>query len=362
MATKNNQSESFSLKPFFLKLLASLLLIAVIGLAVLGLKKVDVTEVGVKINRISLPPFWESGIVHKSYSAGYVLTIPVIQHLDVIDTQIHSLELSKSFMGSPLDGDKALEIRTHDESTVHMDVSVFYQIDRDKAYIFWGNVAKGNGSVEDYYSQVVATLKSELRDQLHFTLGALGRDEFYSNSEKRESLALAAKDQINRKFSDDSLGIKLIDILIRDFSYSKDYEEKILDKSLTEQFALVEHARVKVEEVRKVLNADIIANGEARVKIVEQEGLSEEMKIHADADLYYTQQIAAGDLAIQKARAAGEKALSQAFKGEGGEIAVGIEMAKRLENLETIILQSGGKNGVNPLDVDAMRKLFGVKK
>jgi regulator of protease activity HflC (stomatin/prohibitin superfamily) len=362
MSNKKIDPEVVSLSSFFLKVLYSILLIAALSGVIFGMKKVDVTEIGVKINRISLPPFFESGIVPKSYSAGYVFTIPVIQTLDVIDTQIHSLELSKSYAGPSMGGDKALEIRTHDESTVHMDVTVFYQIDRDKAYIFWANVAKGSGHAEDYYTQVVATLKSELRDQLHFTLGAMGRDEFYNASEKRESLALAAKDQINRKFEIDHLGIKLVDILIRDFNYSKDYEEKILDKSLTEQFALVEQSRVKVEEVRKVLNAEIIATGEARVKIIEQEGLAEEMRIHADADLYYTQQIAEGDLAIQNARAVGEKALSKAFKGEGGEIAVAIEMAKRLENLNAIILQSGGKNGVNPLDVDAMRKLFGVKK
>ncbi|MFH1726990.1 MAG: SPFH domain-containing protein [Pseudomonadota bacterium] len=347
---------SLLLKSFFF-----VLLIGALALAVLGMQKVAVTEVGVKINRIEIPYLMESGIQPKVYHPGYVFSIPFIQKVDVIDAKIKSYDMSKTFSGNKLDGDKALEIRTFDESTVFVDITILYQIDRNKAYIFWGNVAKTSGSESSYYSEVIKTLNNEIRDQMLFSLGVLGRDDFYSKSQGREDLAMKAKEVINRKFDKDNLGIIIVDIFLRDFSYSADYEAKILDKSLTEQFALVEKSKVKVEEVRKVLNADILSAGEAQIRIIQEEGFAAERQIMADGDLYLTSKKAEGDLAIKIATAEGKLALAQAFKGEGGNISVAIEMAKRLKELDTIILQSGGKDGLNPLNVEDMTKMFGVK-
>ena len=48
--------------------------------------------------------------------------------------------------------------------------------------------------------------------------------------------------------------------------------------------------------------------------------------------------------------------INEAYQGAGAERLVGLEWAKVLAGLDTIVLETGGPNGFNPLDVTAVMK------
>ena len=53
--------------------------------------------------------------------------------------------------------------------------------------------------------------------------------------------------------------------------------------------------------------------------------------------------------------------MNQAYQGTGAERLVGLEWAKVLSGLETIVLPSGGPNGFNPLDLDTLMRQLKMK-
>ena len=50
--------------------------------------------------------------------------------------------------------------------------------------------------------------------------------------------------------------------------------------------------------------------------------------------------------------------VNEAYQGEGAERLVGLQWAKVLSGLDTIVLESGGPNGFNPLDLESLMKQF----
>jgi len=48
--------------------------------------------------------------------------------------------------------------------------------------------------------------------------------------------------------------------------------------------------------------------------------------------------------------------------GPGGQRIVALQMADVLKGLDKIVVQSGGKQGVNPLDLKSLLKMTGVEK
>jgi len=59
---------------------------------------------------------------------------------------------------------------------------------------------------------------------------------------------------------------------------------------------------------------------------------------------------------ISLAEAEKQRMINEAYKGTGSERLVGLEWARVLAGLETIVLPSGGPNVFNPLDIDSLMK------
>lgn len=361
MSTDNTKKKNRSYIKFFGSIIFVLFLIFIIVVAVFGTKKIRVTQVGIKTNMFSFPPIVKSGVSTNVLGPGIAFFIPYIQKVDVIDIAMKKFEMAGSKKEQSLEFGNAVEIRTTDESIVIIDVSVLYQVDRKLAYKYWMNVKKKGDKKDSYLYEILKTIENEVRSELGVFLGKLGRDDFYNNSPKRENLAVHAKDSINQRFGSDEIGINIIDILVRDFHYSKDYEDKILEKALVNEEIEIQEVRKKVEEANKYLKAKVLAPGEAKIKVILEEGNASERQIFADANLYLEKKKAAGDLLIKQATAIGRRELVKAFRGLGGKNAVGLEMAKVLEGAELIILDSSGKDGVNPLDLNKIFKLYNLK-
>ena len=54
--------------------------------------------------------------------------------------------------------------------------------------------------------------------------------------------------------------------------------------------------------------------------------------------------------------------INNAYQGAGSERLIGLEWAKVMSGLDTIVLESGGPNGFNPLDVQALMKQLRINQ
>jgi hypothetical protein len=61
------------------------------------------------------------------------------------------------------------------------------------------------------------------------------------------------------------------------------------------------------------------------------------------------------------AEAEKQRMINEAYQGAGSDRLIGLEWAKVLSGLDTIVLESGGPNGFNPLDVETLMKRLKVK-
>jgi len=80
----------------------------------------------------------------------------------------------------------------------------------------------------------------------------------------------------------------------------------------------------------------------------------------AERDLYVRKKEAEADLLVATAEAQGVELKNQAMQALGAEAMVAIKMADILKGLDVILLPAGGEQGMNPLDLNAVLKTFGV--
>ena len=57
-----------------------------------------------------------------------------------------------------------------------------------------------------------------------------------------------------------------------------------------------------------------------------------------------------------------QRMINQAYQGAGAERLVGLQWARVLSGLDTIVLESGGPNGFNPLDLETLMKQLKLTK
>ena len=56
-----------------------------------------------------------------------------------------------------------------------------------------------------------------------------------------------------------------------------------------------------------------------------------------------------------------QRLLNEAYQGVGADRLVGLQWAKVLSGIDTIVLQSGGPGGFNPLDMESLMKQLKLK-
>jgi hypothetical protein len=187
-------------------------------------------------------------------------------------------------------------------------------------------------------------------------LGELTTEDFY-NSPLRVSKAEKARDMLDAEL--DSKGIQVDHVLVRYFRYSDEIQRNIEEKKLQDQlvFRNQAEARAATEEAKV---KQITQEGEARVIVTLQEGKAYVVKKEAEKDLYVRGTRARADLLVQLAEAKRTELRNEAMQALGADKAVALKMAEVIGGLDVIIIPSGGPGGLNPLDLGAMRNLFGV--
>jgi regulator of protease activity HflC (stomatin/prohibitin superfamily) len=148
-------------------------------------------------------------------------------------------------------------------------------------------------------------------------------------------------------------------VLVRQYFYEQGYQEQIENRKVQDQLVFTNRSMGEAAK-EDAARRKIESQGEAAGAVERKRGEAEVTKIRAEADLYRKKKESEGDMLVKVAEAKGTQLVNQAYASSGSENLVALEMAKVLDGIGLIVV-SDSKNGVNPLDVEQMMRLLGVK-
>src|SRR6266853_5330214 len=242
----------------------------------------------------------------------------------------------------------AAHIQTSDGFFINLDVSILYRVvDPYLVVKVYGAGAlyEQNGII----LQAETTLKS--------SMGTLHPEDFF-DADKR----VAKQDESRDRFNDLLIpnGLRVEHVLIRYPQYHEAVQARIEARNIQEQTkqknveeAILAQANGALKEVEQ--------QGQANLAIKLMEGSNYVTRINAQMDAYRRKKASEGNKIIALAEAERQRMINDAYQGAGADRLVGLEWAKVLSGLDTIVLESGGPNGFNPLDMDGLMKQLKVK-
>lgn len=303
-------------------------------------------EFGIKVVKIGV----NKGVQNTVYEPGLAFRIPFgIQEVYTLPRNTQVLELTNR-EGAEREGiyvDREAKIQTSDGFFVDVDATILYRID-DPYMVF-----KKLGP-DDNYMQLGLLPKAEA--VLKEALGQLTTEEFYDSNLRVEKADLA-ETILNEKLKEEGLVVE--HVLVRYFRYSDAIQDNIEAKKLQDQLVFTNESKGRAAEQNKVLQ-QAMAEGEYLVKVKEAEGDAYRVEKEAERDLYVRKKEAEANLLVATAEAQGVELKNQAMQTLGAEAMVAIKMADILKGLDVILLPAGGETGMNPLDLNAVLKTFGV--
>jgi hypothetical protein len=360
------------------------LAITFIVLLVVVVERVPVRTYGVK------QFIWAGGIETKDYAPGYHIGVTGLHKWHFLDASTHFLDFveqadertggmrRKAFSIFPQSSgasslerpvytsQPALEIRNRDGNIVTIDVSVPYRIKEGQAHQI---VEKGLKAT--YQDRVKATVESVLRQVLPEM-----SNEALQDTELRQATAEKALGELNKEL--EQFFVEAEAVLIRRFSFPKDYEDKLQDKQLLTQQALLDQAETLrlAEELRtgtiqkEIVAAEALSTAEweqkleslrkeyaLKVAAVKAEAVQYSKKTKAEADALYEVKIAEGKLAIDKAEASLDRLRMSALATDGGQFYLARLAAQNL-NLEAVTLNASDPRLPVLLDVHGLSQLL----
>lgn len=346
-------------------------LVVILGLLWLCLREIPLDRVGVKSNQIG------KGVVEKDLLPGYCFVIPGLQRLFLMDPTIQDYTMAPEvairterslFSGAQLHFTRGepIHLRTKDEFTVDIDITVLYRILPGSAYRVLLEIGPGY--------QFHGILEQQARKIIWEVLAKLSCPDFY-NAKMRAAQAEMTRDELNRALA--GYHLEVLAVLIRDITYQKEFEQKLLAKQLIDQGQLLAKAQEQVEQAKErtqmiekqtsatvlAIEAELekerktlIATTDAEIARIEADANFEAQKVIAEADSYKRQQVAAGELAKTTATAIGDKAIATAYEGSGGDLYLTKQILESIEIGEIEL----NTNVTNPFDVEQMLELIGL--
>jgi len=303
-------------------------------------------EFGIKVVKIGV----NKGVQDTVYEPGLAFRIPFgIQEVFTLPRNTQVLELTNRD-GIEREGiyvDREAKIQTSDGFFVDVDATILYRI--EDPYMVFTKLGP-----EDNYMQLGLLPKAEA--VLKEALGQLTTEEFYDSNLRVEKADLA-ETILNEKLKEEGLVVE--HVLVRYFRYSDAIQDNIEAKKLQDQLVFTNESKGRAAEQNQVLQR-ALAEGEYLVKVKEAEGDAYRVEKEAERDLYVRKKEAEADLLVATAEAQGVELKNQAMQALGADAMVAIKMADILKGLDVILLPAGGESGMNPLDLNAVLKTFGV--
>jgi len=200
--------------------------------------RVEPSEVGVRQSAMS-------GVHDDDQAPGWHWQVPGIHKMIVLPSTYFMLDYTDSDKGLQ----KTLVIRTKDNNTVLLDVSVPIRIKPGEAH---GLVAEGN-HVKDpdgrfrYQRLAEETATSVLREEMA-TLDSVG---FYA-TERRLAATAKVTEQLNKQLAPMHLEVQAV--LVRQVTFRAEYEKQLQQIQLNEQNKLLDAAAQKLAGVQQSLD------------------------------------------------------------------------------------------------------------
>jgi regulator of protease activity HflC (stomatin/prohibitin superfamily) len=291
-----------------------------------------------------------AGIKNEAYGPGLHFLAAGVERLHLFprDLQLVNFsdspsEVSREFRSAP-----SIKIQTSDGYNVQLDVSVVYHI--ADAYRVFTEAGPGRA----FEDRLVIPRADRI---LRKTLGELNSEEFYQGPRRIEK-AKATHEMLSAELA--PFGIAVEAVLVRRYVYDARYQQLIEGRKIKDQTVFLRQAEAAAAiEQRKRDTA--VAEGKATTDVELSRGRAEVQKLHAQADLYQRKRAAEGKLLVELADAKGTALENAALQGAGSENMVGLKMADVLKGLRVVVLSSDGKDGLNPLDLQALLRKFEVK-
>lgn len=245
--------------------------------------------------------------------------------------------------------EEAAHIQTSDGFFINLDVSILYRVINPYAVVR----EFGAGSL---YEQNGIILQAE--PFLKATMGTMHPEDFF-NAEKR----VAKQEETRDRFNEFLLprGLRVEHVLIRYPQYHEAVQARIEARNIQEQTKQKNIEEAKLAQATASLN-EVVKQGEASLTIKLMEGSNYVTRLSAEMDSYRRKKASEGNRVFALAEAEKQRMINEAYQGAGADRLVGLEWAKVMNGLDTIILESGGPKGFNPLDLDSLMKQLNLKK
>ena len=345
-------------------LVVGLLFLALVGSNLL-FERIGPAEIGVKQNLLG------GGVVDKDYGLGYHLGIVGVHKWHRLDGRVHFVSFAENAgsqrrSGSNVDLTGPLDIRTEDNNTASLDVTVLYRIVDGGAH----RIVQ-DGLKLEYRDRVRGATKGVLRDQL----AQLTPEDFVNTDLRLERVeeTLPLLRETLRQYH-----VEPLEILIRAVRFPAQYEEKLQLKQLTRQKSLLAQARERQERQQQVTESieketealEKRARGEWDKRL--QEARSENdvaiAQINADAEVYSRSTradadaeavalVAQGNLALEQAEALRDSLRNAALDTVGGRILLARSAAENLDVRE-VTLNSNDPSIPTIIDVEGLVRLL----
>jgi SPFH domain / Band 7 family len=200
---------------------------------------------GVAPNEIGVRTSAVSGVLGDDLGPGWHWRIPAIHKLTLLPSNYFMLDYTNDDKGPQ----KPLAIRTKDNNTVELDVSVPLRVKPGEANLL---VAAGNHVLDPdgrfrYQRLAEETATSVLREEMA-TLDSVG---FYS-TDRRLTASAKALEMLNRQLA--AMHVEAQAVLVRAVRYRPDYEKQLQTIQLNEQNKLLDAASQKLATVQQSLD------------------------------------------------------------------------------------------------------------
>jgi regulator of protease activity HflC (stomatin/prohibitin superfamily) len=286
------------------------------------------------------------------YGPGLHLVIPGYERLHTFPRDLQTLdfndsesEAAKKRFGDDYRWAPSIRIQTSEGYQVNVDVTVLYRV--SDPY----EVLRQVGPGRRFEDQVIQRRADKILRQV---LGGLNAEDFYSDdvrTVKVEEARQALQADV------DPLGMQIWSVLLREYNYDDRYQAAIEARKIQDQRVFKNQAE-SLAAGRAAERDRVLAEGQANISVEAERGRADARRISAEADLYYRQRIAEGDLAVALAEAKGTELENAALQAVGAGNLVGLEMAKAMEGTQVIVLSTTGREGVNPLALDELVEGF----
>ncbi len=248
-----------------------------------GVIVVEPTEVAVVFQTLT-------GELENPRSPGTHVVIPVLQQFQLYPTQRQEYTMSSTANEGQIRGDDdSVRARTSDGQEVRMDVTIIYRVDAAQVNILHVNWLQNyeNGFVRP-------TVRGLTRDVAsRFTAAQIF-------GQTRTEMVAAMEVEIGDRFAEE--GLELVDLLLRDVTFSDQFTNAIEQAQVSEQEAIRAEIRVRQQQ-QEAERIRVQAAGQRDARIAQAEGEAQAIILQAQAEAealrLVSEQIAANPSLIQ---------------------------------------------------------------